>query len=306
METGVDANGGRAAIHLTQAPTRVVSLVPSVTESLFDLGLADRLVGITDYCVHPAAGVARLPRIGGTKNPDLDRIVALRPDLVIANQEENREQDVLGLEAAGVRVWVTFPRTVAEAIEVLWAMIRVFNVPREAFKIKTLEQTLEWAARSAIGRSPIRVFVPIWRDVHHDPPAWWMTVNRQTYVHSLLEACGAENVFAYRARRYPLAADLGREDLAVDESDEGKDTRYPRVAAEEIIRAGPQMILLPSEPYEFGEDDVALVRAVFAETPAVQSGKIHRVDGSLLTWHGTRLARALAELPGLFEGGGKG
>ena len=79
---------------ISEAPRRVVSLVPSVTESLFDLNVGNRLVAITDYCVYPAAGVARLPRIGGTKNPDVRRILQLAPDLVIANQEENRKEDV--------------------------------------------------------------------------------------------------------------------------------------------------------------------------------------------------------------------
>src|SRR5215813_10122637 len=92
-------------------PRRVVSLVPSVTESLFDLNLGDRLIAITDYCVYPEAGVARLPRIGGTKNPDVGRIINLSPDLVIANQEENRKEDVLALQEAGIPVWVMFPRT---------------------------------------------------------------------------------------------------------------------------------------------------------------------------------------------------
>src|SRR5689334_14238890 len=81
------------------APRRVVSLVPSVTESLFELGVGDRLIAITDYCVYPAQEVARLPRIGGTKNPDVARIIAMQPDLVIVNQEENRKEDAEALKA---------------------------------------------------------------------------------------------------------------------------------------------------------------------------------------------------------------
>src|SRR5215216_588354 len=114
---------------ISHAPQRVVSLVPSVTESLFELGMGNSLVGITDYCVHPEQEVARLPRVGGTKNPDLARIIALQPDLVIVNQEENRKEDAEALKAAGIAVWVTFPRTVREAFNLLWAIMDLFDEP---------------------------------------------------------------------------------------------------------------------------------------------------------------------------------
>ena len=96
---------------------RIVSLVPSLTEALFALGLGDRVVGVTDWCVYPASELARLPRVGGTKTPDLVAILELEPDLVIANQEENRRTHVEKLRAAGVRVWVTYPRTVREGAQ---------------------------------------------------------------------------------------------------------------------------------------------------------------------------------------------
>ena len=103
-------------------PRRIVSLVPSLTEGLFALGLGERVVGVTEWCVHPAEGVAPVAKIGGTKNPDIRSILALRPDLVIANREENRRRDVERLEAAGIRVWVTHPRTVRDGAELLGAL----------------------------------------------------------------------------------------------------------------------------------------------------------------------------------------
>src|ERR1700681_4145613 len=93
-------------------PRRVVSLVPSMTESLCDLNLADRLIGITDYCTRPADVVARLQKLGGTKNPNIPAIIALHPDLVLMNREENREADAQALQAAGIPIWVTHPNTV--------------------------------------------------------------------------------------------------------------------------------------------------------------------------------------------------
>ncbi|MER3458192.1 MAG: ABC transporter substrate-binding protein, partial [Chloroflexota bacterium] len=103
---------------------RIVSLVPSVTESLFDLGAGHKVVGRTVYCAHPAPQVNVIPAVGGTKNPDIAHILALKPDLVIANQEENRPADVAALQAAGVRVLVSFPRTVRQALDLLWELAR--------------------------------------------------------------------------------------------------------------------------------------------------------------------------------------
>jgi len=280
---------------VSKPPRRVVSLVPSVTESMFDLNLGDRLVGITDYCIYPEAGVARLPRVGGTKNPDIKRIVDLAPELVIANREENRKEDVFAIQEAGIPVWVTFPRTVADAFNLLWNIMHVFDEPAMVPRVRLMEQTMDWVGRISekkLENHPCRVFVPIWLDP-------LMTFNADTYAHDLLRICGAINVFAERERQYPLKADLGQiEPLSVDDPRAvGRDTRYPRVTMEEVEAAQPDMILLPSEPFHFTEAHIPLFAAL--ETPASHTGQILLVDGSLLTWHGTRLAYALDTLPGL-------
>ena len=108
-------------------PQRVVSLVPSLTESLFDLDLGDRLIAITDYCTRPADKVQRLPRVGGTKTPDVARIIELQPDLVLLNDEENRREDAEALQAAHIPIWVTGPRSVFEALNVLWNLMDIFD-----------------------------------------------------------------------------------------------------------------------------------------------------------------------------------
>lgn len=285
-------------LNFNSAPGRVVSLVPSVTESLFDLGLGQCLVGVTDYCVHPAVQVAGLPKIGGTKNPNLQLIKAALPDLIIANQEENRKEDIEALQAEGFKVWLTFPCTVREAIDVLWAIVRLFRVPQMGQRLSVLETSYEWANGAAENMPPIKVFCPIWREpaATEGAPQWWMTINHETYVHDLLRVCGAENIFADRDRRYPLAADLG-ESPALESASE-RDTRYPRVTMAEVVERAPDVILLPSEPYLFTEADLAAFDS-FPEIPAVQNNRLLLVDGSWLTWPGTRLALALAELPAL-------
>jgi ABC-type Fe3+-hydroxamate transport system substrate-binding protein len=275
---------------------RVVSLVPSVTESLFELGLGSRVVGITDYCVHPASQLQHLPRLGGTKDARVVDIIALAPDLVIANREENTRPIVEALQAARLPVWVTFPETVRDAIDLLWDIIRRFDVPQQGHRLAALEKVYEWAEAASENQTPARVFCPIWKTAD-----WWMTINGSTYVSDLLRVCGGQNVFSERERRYPLAADLAPEQPLRPEADvvvPQLDTRYPRVTLDEILAAQPEVILLPSEPYAFTQTDLDYWMQ-FTDLPAVQNNHIHLVDGSLLTWHGTRLAKALQEIPSL-------
>ena len=289
------------------APRRAVSLVPSATESLIELGCGGALVGVTDFCVHPAEAVKRLPRVGGTKNPDLQRIRAAMPDLIIANQEENSQESLEALAAEGFRVWLTFPRTVREALDLLHDLVRLFRVSHMGHQLSALETAYEWASLAAENMPPVKVFCPIWREPGAHPsgegPRWWMTINHDTYVHDVIRLCGGRNVFADRERRYPLAADLGETQAATPGAVAGRDTRYPRVTTQEVAEQAPGLILLPSEPYPFSEPDLAAFDD-FGEIPAVKNKNIRLVDGSLLTWHGIRVAKALAELPAIINPGG--
>lgn len=294
-------------------PQRVVSLVPSLTESMFDLGLGATIVGITDYCIHPADKLTGLPRLGGPKNPRLGEVLGLRPDLVLANQEENTRQAVEALQAAGVPVWVSFPQTVRQSLDLLWSLADVFHSPQAAVRLQTLEHAVQWAAEAARAERRQRYFCPIWYDHTGDGQPWWMTFNRFTYCHDLLDLLGGENIFAQRERRYPLSADLGK----VAESPSGapsghvihsrssetlpdRDTRYPRVTLDEIRQADPELILLPDEPYVFGPAEQAELEALLPDCAAVRLGRVYIVDGSLVTWQGTRLGKALSTLLPLF------
>lgn len=196
---------------------RVVSLVPSITEAL---AAADRaaLVGATDWCTHPAD--LDVVRVRGTKNPDLAAIRALHPDLVIANQEENRELDVRRLRDSGVRVEVTDIRTVPQAIETYERLFDdVLGWPRPAWLARAREL---WCGQLP----PVtrRVAVPIWRDP-------WMVLGSDTFAGDLLRRLGWENVFA------------------------GSPDRYPHITVAEIEAARPDVVLLPDEPYVFTASD---------------------------------------------------
>ncbi len=252
---------------LDHAPRRIVSLVPSMTESLFDMNLGGRLVGITDYCVHPAKNVSSLPRVGGTKTPDIAAIIDLKPDLVLGNREENRKEDIEALAASGIPVWVMYPRTVADVFVILWEIMERFGETSMVPRIRLIEQMFDLVrgTSEAMGKRP-RVFVPIWKQP-------LMTINHDTYLHDVIAVCGGENVFALET------------------------ARYPKISLEAVEAAQPDIVLLPSEPYAFMESDKAMFSKM--DIPAAKYDHIRLLDGSLLTWHGTRLAYTLDVVPGL-------
>jgi ABC-type Fe3+-hydroxamate transport system substrate-binding protein len=291
-------NGHDSHLIFKQTPERVVSLVPSLTQSLVDLDCSEKIVGVTEYCPPGEAGPLGVI-VGGTHQVDIQKIISLEPDWILANQEENDFEDVEALEKAGLKVWVTFPKTVDTAIQMLWAIGRLFGVMKSATpKIRIIERSLEWARRSAVDSDTKSVFVPIWQEHHPDQGVYWMTFNSETYCDSILSACGGLNVFRTRSRRHPLEAEFDP-DLA--EPAEKRDTRYPRVALEEIIEVEPELILLPSEPFQFSDQHREEMTELLDGTPAVRNNKLMFVDGRWLSWHGTTMAEALTELPSLLE-----
>lgn len=291
-------NGHNSLLVFTKPLTRVVCLVPSSTKSIIDLNCGHTLVGVTEYCPRPE-GDWFAETVGGTRGVDVDKITALKPELIIANQEENERGDIEALEAAGLKVWVSFPKTIPDAIQILWVMARLFGITKEATpKILLIERSLDWVQRGENKPEPTSVFVPIWQDEDHNEGTYWMTFNKHTYCDSVLRTCGASNVFRSRQRRYPLEAEF-EQPLAEDPGK--RDTRYPRVGAEEVLQASPDMILLPSEPFGFTSEDQAQIEELLSDTPAVQKGSVFCVDGRWLSWHGTMLAHALVELPALLD-----
>ena len=279
---------------LQRMPQRIVSLVPSLTEVLFAFGLGARLVGVTDYCTEPQPEVRSKPTVGGTKNPDIEAILQLKPDLVVANVEENRRQDVESLQSRGISVFVCFPRTVGEALMTLRALAQATGAESQAAPVsERLGVAYGEILRLAAPRRKVRVFCPIWKDP-------WMTINRDTFIHDVLETCGGANVFAERERRFPLAADLGERPGWDSSRVGGRDRRYPRVTLEEMTALSPEVILLPSEPYRFSaadRDDLARLDRV----PAVRDGRIFLVDGKDVCWYWSRMDESLRAMHELFQ-----
>jgi ABC-type Fe3+-hydroxamate transport system substrate-binding protein len=225
-----------AVVDVPAPARRVVSLVPSLTEAIA-LTRPDALVGATDWCTHPAD--LDVPRVRGTKNPDLAAIRALEPDLVVCNREENRELDVRRLREAGVPVWVSVIETLPQA---LTAMERIFD---EALGWGVPDWLEEVERRWDRPVPPVaaRVAVPIWRDP-------WMVVGRHTFTDDLLRRLGWQNVYA--------------------DGGPGAD-RYPTVSVADVEAARPDVVLLPDEPYVFTAEDGP---EAFGVTTRLVSGRL--------------------------------
>lgn len=275
-------------IQLPSAPRRVVSLVPSDTLSVARLGAAERLVGRTDYCVDPPELAGRVTAVGGTKNPRIDAILGLAPDLVLANQEENSRPDIEKLASQGVRVYVSFPRRVAEGVSHLAVLAKLLGVQDEPVareQIRRGYHLMRETDQERASQAPLRVFCPIWM-------APLMTIHGDTFISDMLAQIGAENVFRARPRHYPLAADMGKTDPLPEDKVAGRDTRYPRVTLDEVIAHAPDVILLPDEPHPFSEADADVFRAL--PIPAARNNAIVRCSGQDLCWYG---AHSLEGLP---------
>ncbi|MFA9429363.1 helical backbone metal receptor [Egicoccus sp. AB-alg2] len=255
-----------ATVGVPDAPERLVSLVPSLSEVLWWWQLADRLVAVTDWCVAPPSAFPTAQRVRGTKNPDVRAIVAAAPDLVVANEEENRELDVRRLREAGIAVYVTRVRTVDDAADALARLGAVLGVGRAgAGSAQTIRRALD---QLPAPRCRLTAFCPVWRDgVPADGRAgderWW-ALGRDTFGGDLLTRCGFDVV--------PSAPD----------------GRYPRHRLSEVAALDPEVVLLPDEPYAFGQDD----RAVFDDW----SARTRLVDGTALSWWGPRTPHALGDL----------
>ncbi len=272
------------------APKRVVSLVPSDTFNIAALGCESAIVGRTDYCELPDS-IKAVPSVGGTKNPRVADIAALSPDLVIANKEENTRGDLEALvQEHRIRVYVCFPKRVEEGLAHLARLARIFQVEGDA-KVKALVQEGYAAVRSAEERRklqmPLRTFCPIWMDP-------LMTVHGATFISDMLDLVGAQNVFADRERRFPLAADIGKAKPLPPDRTEGRDTRYPRVTLEEVTLRQPELVLLPDEPHPFTEADAAVFRGL--AIPAAQRNAVVFTPGKDLCWYGAQSVQGIERL----------
>jgi ABC-type hemin transport system substrate-binding protein len=271
-------------LHFTQPPRRIVSLVPSDTYTLFALGAGERVVGRTVWCELPVAAAA-LPTVGGTKDVDVEAVLALAPDLVVANQEENTRPALEALAARGARVLVSLPRRAADGVAHVARLARALGVA-DVPEVKELIRVGYAQVRDTppLAADAPRAFVPIWMDP-------LMTFNADTHGADVLALAGVANAFGDRLRLYPLAADLGK---SAPRDAAGRDERYPRVTADEVAARAPDLIILPDEPHAFSPADRETLRAI--DTPAARAGRLVDVSGKDLFWYGAWTIEALPRL----------
>lgn len=260
MTTFIDQIG--RTVELATPPQRIVSLVPSQTELLFDLGLTETVVGVTRYCAHPHFKTQGKTSVGGTKNPDLGLIRQLRPDLILGNKEENRQEDIETL-AQQFPVWVSDIGSLPDATAMIREVGRlVQNETSADWLAGRIEDRFEALAAEVLSQTSRRkAAYLIWRKP-------WMVAGGGTFIDDMLRRAGLDNVFANQPR-------------------------YPECSPESLLASRPEVILLSSEPYPFKETHLAEMKVLFPNAQLVL------VNGELFSWYGSRLLRTPAYLRSL-------
>jgi len=249
-------------IELTQTPKRIISLVPSQTELLYDLGLRDEVIGITKFCIHPYEWFITKTRVGGTKNLNFDKIKQLQPDLIIANKEENEQSQIEELSKL-YNVWLSDITVLKDALEMIVAIGALVNRNEEAINIKL---QIEYNFQILNSKSQIlNVAYFIWQNP-------FMVAGQNTFINDMLNRCGFNNVFA--------SPEL---------------SRYPEVTEEQIKLANPDVIFLSSEPFPFKNKHIQESKSLCPEA------KIIIVDGELFSWYGSRLLQTPAYFTKLIQ-----
>ena len=249
-------------VQVPSHPQRIISLVPSQTELLYDLGLGERVVGITKFCVHPETWFNSKHRVGGTKKVDMEKVRALKPDLIIGNKEENAKKDIQALEQ-DFPVWMSDVRDLNGALDMIAAVGEITGTSDKANAIRNGIAQAFGALKPM--EEPRTVAYFIWREPY-------MVAGHGTFVNDMLLRLGLINVF-----------------------DEG-DARYPEITAKEVEDASPEVILLSSEPYPFQQKHLEEFKEICPDA------RVLLVDGELFSWYGSRLLKAPAYFAGLSLG----
>lgn len=238
-------------IELRETPEKIVSVVPSQTEFLFDLGLENEVTGITKFCVHPEKWFRNKTKVGGTKRLNTDTIRKLQPDLIIANKEENTKEQIQELEKE-FPVYISNVNDLDSAFDMMQQIGQITDKePKAEEIISAIKQRFK---KLQTPRLKLSTCYLIWRNPY-------MTVGGDTFINSMLEAAGFENIFKQKER-------------------------YPETTIEEIRSLDPDLLLLSSEPFPFKQKHIDGLQSHLSET------KIQLVDGELFSWYGSRLLHA--------------
>ena len=240
-------------VHIPARPMRIISVVPSQTELLADLGLSDQLIGITKFCIHPNYIYKNKERIGGTKSLNINKIKALKPDLIIGNKEENAKADIVKLEQ-DCPVWMSDIYTLEDAFYMMEQLGIICQKQMDASKLIERIKLGFDAIRPL--KEPVKCAYFIWKNPD-------MVAGNNTFINHILSKLGFSNVFEHLAY-----------------------SRYPELSEEIIARANPQVVFLSSEPYPFKEKHIQAFAKYWPKA------NIILVDGELFSWYGSRLLHA--------------
>lgn len=242
-------------LDLPTVPKRIISLVPSQTEFLYDIGLGDSIVGQTLFCVHPAEAFKKANKIGGTKKLNMNKIRSLKPDFIIANKEENSQSQILELEKE-YPVWISDIKTLQDALEMMQKLGEILDKKTETAVIVNAIQNRFTKAPSELGSANSKtVLYLIWQKP-------WMAAGQDTFINTLIHCAGYQNAI----------------------KDPG--SRYPNLFLEDMKALNPDCIFLSSEPFPF---DFSHVDYLKSELPHCN---IQLVDGEMFSWYGSRLLKA--------------
>jgi ABC-type Fe3+-hydroxamate transport system substrate-binding protein len=240
---------------------RIVSLVPSLTDTVCTLGGLSRLVGRTIYCEEPKLLLHGVPTCGGTKNPDFEQILALEPDLIIASLEDNRAVHLDDLETLGLQVFTVMPHSLDDVDALLRDLGVLLDAGARAEDARTeLRNARELAAGSVSTRGTVPTLAMIWREP-------WLAAGQKTFIDAMLRELGLANVMTAR-------------------------TGYPELDLDDLPGLAPALILLPDEPFRFSKRDAVIL----AEAAGIDPDRAVRLDGKQLGWYGTRTAASLRRL----------
>ena len=240
-------------VEISSPPKRIISLVPSITELLSDLGLDNETVGITKFCIHPEAWFRSKTRIGGTKSVHIDQIRALQPDLILANKEENVQEQVNELTKY-CPVWISDISNLEEALQMIQSVGEITETTSKSDElISTIREKFLLLSLKPI--SPIKTAYLIWQKP-------FMTVGADTFIHDMMNYCGFDNIFSNK-------------------------TRYPETSIDELQSLGVELLLLSSEPFPFQQKHIVELQEYLPQT------KILLVDGEMFSWYGSRLLLAV-------------
>ena len=249
-------------INLPYPPKRIISVVPSQTELLSYLGLKEEVIAITKFCVHPPEWFRTKPRVGGTKKLHLSTIRDLKPDLILANKEENIKEEIEEL-ANQFPVWVSDVTDLSSAYSMIKEVGKIVGRDREAEKLVADIQCAFADNTKAISNYKLRTAYLIWKDPY-------MSVGGDTFINQMLEYAGFKNVFFERKR-------------------------YPQIEIAELNELNCEVLLLSSEPYPFNNKHVDELKSLLPNT------KILLADGELCSWYGSRLLQAPSYFKKLYQ-----